>query len=119
LLIWSCVTSCQSPTPISVPINSRTFSMPSTATRNLLDSGAMTIVVAHAGASGHAPANTLGAYRRAHATYDGVWMEFDTQFTSDDELVAVHDDTLDRTTDWSGHVADFTAEDLKRCNAAA
>lgn len=79
----------------------------------------MTIVVAHAGASGHAPANTLGAYRRAHATYDGVWMEFDTQFTKDDELVAVHDDTLDRTTDFSGFVADYTADDLKRANAAA
>jgi len=79
----------------------------------------MTIVVAHAGASGHAPANTLGAYRRAHASYDGVWMEFDAQFTSDNELVAVHDDTLNRTTDWTGFVADYTANDLKRCNAAA
>ncbi len=79
----------------------------------------MTIVVAHAGASGHAPANTVGAYRRAHATYDGVWMEFDTQFASDDQLVAVHDDTLDRTTDWTGFVADHSSTELKKCNAAA
>ena len=78
----------------------------------------MTIVVAHAGASGHAPANTLGAYRRAHATYDGVWMEFDTQFASDD-LVVIHDETLDRTTDASGFVADRTADELKQVNAAA
>lgn len=77
------------------------------------------IVVAHAGGSGHFPANTLGAYRRAHATYPGVWMEFDAQFAADGELMAVHDDTLDRTTDAAGFVADRTSEELQRCNAAA
>jgi glycerophosphoryl diester phosphodiesterase len=76
----------------------------------------MTIVVAHAGASGHAPANTLGAFRRAAASYDGIWLEFDTQFASD-ELVVIHDETLDRTTDHKGSVADFTAEELKKVNA--
>ena len=77
------------------------------------------IVVAHAGGSGHAPANTLGAYRRAHAAYPGVWMEFDAQFAADDELMAIHDDTLDRTTDWSGPVSQRTSAELARCNAAA
>ena len=77
------------------------------------------IVVAHAGGSGHAPANTLGAYRRAHASYPEVWMEFDGQFAADGELMAIHDDTLDRTTDATGFVADRTSEELQRCNAAA
>jgi glycerophosphoryl diester phosphodiesterase len=77
------------------------------------------IVVAHAGGSAHAPANTLGAYRRAHSTYPGVWMEFDGQFSADGDLVAVHDETLDRTTDWTGFVADRTADELRECNAAA
>ena len=77
------------------------------------------IVVAHAGGSGHAPANTLGAYRRAHATYPDVWMEFDAQFAADDELMAIHDDTLDRTTDWTGPVSERTSEELAQCNAAA
>ena len=77
------------------------------------------IVVAHAGGSGHAPANTLGAYRRAHGEYTGVWMEFDAQFAADGELMAIHDDTLDRTTDASGFVADRTSEEIRRCNAAA
>jgi glycerophosphoryl diester phosphodiesterase len=77
------------------------------------------IVVAHAGGSGHAPANTLGAYRRAHTSYPGVWMEFDAQYAADGELMAVHDDTLDRTTDWTGHVADRTSDELRECNAAA
>jgi glycerophosphoryl diester phosphodiesterase len=75
--------------------------------------------VAHAGGSGHAPANTFGAYRLAHETWPGVWMEFDGQYASDGELMAVHDDTLDRTTDWSGYVAERTSEELQRCNAAA
>ncbi len=77
------------------------------------------IVVAHAGGSGHAPANTLGAYRRAHTKYPGVWMEFDGQFAADNELMAIHDDTLDRTTDVTGFVADRTSDELQKCNAAA
>jgi glycerophosphoryl diester phosphodiesterase len=77
------------------------------------------IVVAHAGGSGHAPANTLGAYRKAHETWPGVWMEFDAQYASDGELMAIHDDTLDRTTDQTGHVADRSSDELRSCNAAA
>lgn len=46
-------------------------------------------------------------------------MEFDAQFASDGELMAIHDDTLDRTTDWSGHVADRTSAELQTCDAAA
>ncbi len=46
-------------------------------------------------------------------------MEFDAQFASDGELMAIHDDTLDRTTDWTGFVADRTSEELSGCNAAA
>ncbi len=76
------------------------------------------IIVAHAGGSGHAPANTLGAYRRAHATYPDVWMEFDAQFSADDQLMAIHDDTLDRTTSGTGHVADYTAEQLREVDAS-
>ena len=75
------------------------------------------LIIAHAGASGHAPANTLGAYRRAHATYPGCWMEFDAQFSKDDQLVAIHDDTLDRTTFCTGPVSDKTADELAECNA--
>jgi glycerophosphoryl diester phosphodiesterase len=44
-------------------------------------------------------------------------MEFDAQFSADDELMAIHDDTLDRTTHCTGHVADKTADELSSCNA--
>jgi glycerophosphoryl diester phosphodiesterase len=45
-------------------------------------------------------------------------MEFDAQFSSDDQLMAIHDDTLDRTTSGSGHVTDFTAEQLRELDAS-
>lgn len=66
----------------------------------------MTIVVAHAGAAGHAPANTIGAFRRAHN--ETIWMEFDTQFAKDD-LVVIHDETFEG----DRFVADHTAEELR------
>jgi glycerophosphoryl diester phosphodiesterase len=46
-------------------------------------------------------------------------MEFDAQFAADGELMAIHDDTLDRTTDWTGPVSAHTSSELAGCNAAA
>lgn len=46
-------------------------------------------------------------------------MEFDAQFSADDQLIAIHDDTLDRTTDCTGPVSARTADELAKCNAAA
>jgi glycerophosphoryl diester phosphodiesterase len=76
------------------------------------------IVVAHAGGSGHAPANTFGAYRRAHSTYPDVWMEFDAQFSADGELMSIHADTLNRTTNATGPVCNHTAEELQEVDAS-
>jgi glycerophosphoryl diester phosphodiesterase len=56
------------------------------------------IVVAHRGSSGLLPENTMAAYERAVA--DGAQiLEIDVHLTADDELVVIHDDTLERTTD--------------------
>jgi glycerophosphoryl diester phosphodiesterase len=54
------------------------------------------LVVAHRGASGLAPENTLAALRRAQAI-GATWAEVDVQRTSDGVLVLVHDDTWERT----------------------
>ena len=57
-----------------------------------------TKVWAHRGASGYAPENTLEAFEMAvKQQADGV--ELDVQLTKDGELVVLHDETLDRTTD--------------------
>lgn len=59
-----------------------------------------TLVWAHRGASGYAPENTLEAFRKAvEMGADGV--ELDVQLTKDGELVVIHDETVDRTSDGS------------------
>ena len=55
-------------------------------------------LVAHRGASAYAPENTIPAFRLAadqHATF----VEFDLRLTKDREIVCLHDDSLERTTD--------------------
>jgi glycerophosphoryl diester phosphodiesterase len=55
-------------------------------------------VIAHRGASGYLPEHTLAAYELA-IRMGADYIEPDLQFTRDGKLVAMHDDTLDRTTD--------------------
>lgn len=75
-------------------------------------------IYAHRGYSGFYPENTMLAFQKAWETgSDGI--ELDVQLTKDGELVVIHDETLDRTTDHTGRVCDYTLEELKRCNAAA
>ncbi len=73
-------------------------------------------VIGHRGAAGHAPENTLASLRAAAAL--GVrWVEFDAKLTGDGQVVLFHDETLERTTDGSGPVADMALEDLRALDA--
>src|SRR5690606_3846906 len=73
-------------------------------------------IIGHRGVSQIAPENTLAAFRAARAT--GLnWIEFDVQLSKDGELVVIHDDLLDRTTDGKGLVQDLTLEALKLLDA--
>ncbi|MCL6547567.1 MAG: glycerophosphodiester phosphodiesterase [Alicyclobacillus sp.] len=75
-------------------------------------------VIAHRGASGHAPENTLAAFRLAvEQGADGL--ELDVQRTRDGALVVCHDATIDRTTDGRGRIADLTLAELRRHSAGA
>ena len=49
----------------------------------------------------------------------GYGIELDVQLTKDGEVVIIHDERVDRTTDGTGWVRDFTLEELKKLNAAA
>ncbi|MDQ7728551.1 glycerophosphodiester phosphodiesterase family protein [Halomonas sp. SpR8] len=69
-------------------------------------------VIAHRGASGHAPESTMAAYELAYE-WDVDYLELDVQITSDGELVVFHDDTIDRTSDGEGEINDYTLEELK------
>jgi glycerophosphoryl diester phosphodiesterase len=72
--------------------------------------------IAHRGASGTFPENTLAAFRAAIAA--GAQMcELDVQLTRDRAVVVMHDDTVDRTTDGHGAVAEFNLGELKRLDA--
>ena len=75
-------------------------------------------VIAHRGASGEAPENTLAAISKAIS--DGAQMiEIDIQATKDEELIVFHDHVLGRTTNGSGHVRQKTFEDIKGLDAGS
>lgn len=72
--------------------------------------------IAHRGASGDFPENTLRAFDAAIAA-GAAMCELDVQRTADGVLVVIHDDTLDRTTDGVGKVAGSTFAALRRLDA--
>jgi glycerophosphoryl diester phosphodiesterase len=75
-------------------------------------------IIAHRGASGHAPEHTFAAYDRAVAM-GADYLEQDLQVTADGELVVLHDDTLDRTTDGAGPVDQHTLAEIRALDAGA
>jgi glycerophosphoryl diester phosphodiesterase len=75
-----------------------------------------TAVFGHRGARGHAPENTLLAFRLALALgADGI--ECDVQLSADGELLVIHDATLNRTTNGRGPVALRTLAELRALDA--
>lgn len=75
----------------------------------------MTKIWGHRGASGYAPENTLPSYElAAKMGADGI--ELDVQKTKDGQLVVCHDETIDRTSDHTGLVRDYTLDELKAMN---
>ena len=76
------------------------------------------LCIAHRGASSYAPENTFAAFDRALEL--GVnHVELDVHFSRDGHIVVIHDDTLDRTTDAAGAVADRTLAELRRLDAGS
>jgi glycerophosphoryl diester phosphodiesterase len=75
-------------------------------------------VIAHRGASGVAPENTMAAFRKAVELGAG-FIETDLQLSRDARLVALHDDTLERTTNGKGAVSARTLEVLRQLDAGS
>jgi glycerophosphoryl diester phosphodiesterase len=75
------------------------------------------LCIAHRGASGLEPENTLRAFECAMAL-GATWLELDVQRLGDD-LVVLHDDTVDRTTNGTGRLQDFTLGQLRALDAGA
>jgi len=76
------------------------------------------LVIAHRGFSGGAPENTVAAFKKAIDL--GVDMiEFDVLLSKDGQVVVIHDDTLNRTTNGKGKVADYTLDELRQLDAGS
>ncbi|MDF1508843.1 glycerophosphodiester phosphodiesterase family protein [Robertmurraya sp. DFI.2.37] len=74
--------------------------------------------VAHRGASGYAPENTIAAFDLA-VDMKADYIEIDVQRSKDGELVLIHDTTVNRTTNGTGRVGELTLEQLRKLDAGS
>ncbi len=74
------------------------------------------LLIGHRGAKAVAPENTLASFRRAWEDGADV-VEMDVRLTADGAVVVIHDETVDRTTDGHGVVAEMTLAELRRLDA--
>lgn len=75
-------------------------------------------IFAHRGSSGTHPENTVPAFKEAAMLpVDGV--ELDVHLSKDGELVVIHDEKVNRTTNGKGYVKDMTLAELKQLDAGS
>ena len=68
--------------------------------------------IAHRGAKAYEPENTLQAFQKAlDLNSDGI--ELDVHLSSDEHIIVIHDETIDRTTNGKGLVNTFSLAELK------
>jgi glycerophosphoryl diester phosphodiesterase len=73
----------------------------------------VTKFAAHRGGALLWPENSLLAFRNAADTLGADFLEFDVHLSKDDEVIVIHDPTLDRTTSGRGRVRDHTLAELR------
>ncbi|MDQ7024494.1 MAG: glycerophosphodiester phosphodiesterase family protein [Anaerolineae bacterium] len=86
--------------------------------RQIYGDGDTTLVFGHRGAKAYAPMNTITAFELA-AEQGAHGIELDVQFSSDGELVILHDYTVDETTDGTGKVVSKSLDELKSLDAGS
>lgn len=70
------------------------------------------LVIGHRGAKGHVAENTLASFAEAFKLgCHGI--EFDVHLSADGEIIVIHDETVDRTTDGKGRVAELSLSQLR------
>ncbi len=77
-----------------------------------------TLIIAHRGASGIAPENTLSAFQYA-IDIGAHYIELDVRKSSDDSLIVIHDATVDATTNGTGNVSSKTYAQLRALDAGS
>jgi glycerophosphoryl diester phosphodiesterase len=75
-------------------------------------------VIAHRGSSGSAPENTIAAIKKA-VVEKSDYIEIDVQMTKDDQIVAIHDLSVDRTTNAKGLVKNKSLSELQKLDAGS
>ncbi|MFA9556302.1 glycerophosphodiester phosphodiesterase [Evansella sp. AB-rgal1] len=83
-----------------------------------LPTGEEFYIGAHRGASAYAPENTIAAFELA-IEMRSDYIELDVHETKDNVLVAIHDDTVDRTTNGSGKVGEMKISEIKELDAGS
>jgi glycerophosphoryl diester phosphodiesterase len=73
-------------------------------------------VIGHRGAAACAPENTLAGFRKAKEL-DCRWVECDVRLTADDQLILLHDEKLERTTNGRGKAALLPLAEIRRYDA--
>ena len=78
----------------------------------------MTKIFAHRGSKGTHPENTLASFKGAvRVGSDGI--ELDVHLTKDGQLVVIHDETVDRTTNGTGEIRTLTLAEIKEFDAGS
>ena len=91
--------------------------MPDSPSRNYYKDVSSPLVIAHQGGDGLWPGDTLYAFEKAVELGVDV-LEMDAHITKDGQIVLMHDEEVDRTTDGTGLIEDLTLEELKQLDAA-
>ena len=75
-------------------------------------------IIGHRGVPGEAPENTLSGFELA-ISQGADLIEIDLHLSADGQLVVIHDDTVDRTTDGTGRVDDLSFDELRALDAGS
>jgi glycerophosphoryl diester phosphodiesterase len=91
--------------------------IPDAPTKKYYSNFSPPLVIAHQGGDGIWPGNTMYAFEKAVGIGADV-LEMDAHITKDSQIVLMHDEEVDRTTDGSALIEDLTLDELKRLDAA-
>ena len=84
----------------------------------VLQNVAKPLIIAHRGYKAKYPENTLSSFKAA-LYHHAAMVELDVTLSNDRKLVVIHDETVDRTTNGSGNVCDYTLSELKNLDAGS
>ena len=79
----------------------------------------MLTVYGHRGLPSKAPENTIASFKAASEVEGINWLELDVAITKDEQLIIIHDDYLERTTNMSGEITELNYDEIKDASAGS